>query len=512
VRIPARDLRLALAGALGVLGFAPFGAFPLALLACAYLFWHWRDAATPGVAARMGFAFGSGFFLCGVSWVYVSLQEFGGMPVPLALAATLLFCLYLALYVALAGYLSARLCAPGGLRLALAACAWVIAEWLRSLPVNGFPWIDLGYSQIDTPLAGYAPLFGVYGMSLLGALVAALLAGLLRPGTGARILPRINPQGRRSAVLVLLIVAVFALGGVLRTRAWTEAAGAPLPVALVQGNVPQELKFVPGRLEQTLATYARLLEGTQARLAVLPETAVPRFFHEVDPRYWTRLRAIALRNAGDILVGVPTGNPEQDYFNSVISLGASPTQVYSKTHLVPLGEFIPAGFQWIMAYLDIPMSAFSPGPPGQRPLAVAGQKVAINICYEDVFGAEIARQLPEATLLANTSNVAWFGHSLAPAQHLQMSRLRAIETGRDLVRATNTGMTAIVHRDGSSRVLESFREGVLTGEVQGYSGSTPYVIWTDAPALLAAAAGMLLLAILGRRGAQQRAQAQRESR
>jgi apolipoprotein N-acyltransferase len=460
-----------LAGALNVAAFAPFGAFPLSFLTLALLFHWWRSAPSAGAAAQAGFWYGCGFFLCGVSWVYVSLHDFGAMPAVLAAAATLAFCLYLACYVMVAGYAVARLLPPGPWRLAATPPAWVLCEWLRSLPFNGFPWIDLGYSQIDTPLAGYAPLFGVYGMSLITASVAACLAAL----AGARALGR--------ARLLVGVFIVFIAGGALRLHAWTVAAGSGVDVALAQGNIPEEMKFIPGRFEQTLESYARLIERSSARLVVLPETAIPRFYSDVDPAFWERLKADAARRGGDILLGVPTGALDRQYYNSVVSFGVSPTQTYSKTHLVPLGEYVPLGFNWIVAWLNIPLSNFTAGPPGQRPLRVAGERVAVNICYEDVFGSEIARQLPEATLLVNASNVAWFGRSLAPAQHLQMSRLRAIETGRDLLRSTNTGMTAIVRRDGEAVVLPPFTEGVLTGHVQGYTGATPYVRWADLPAL-----------------------------
>jgi apolipoprotein N-acyltransferase len=281
----------------------------------------------------------------------------------------------------------------------------------------------------------------------------------------------------------------------LRGVEWTAPAGAPLEVSLVQGNVPQDLKFDPARYARTLETYARLAESSRARLIVLPETAVPRMLDSVDPAYLGRLEAAAKRNGGDLLLGVPTRTAPGEYYNSVVSLGSSPQQSYHKAHLVPFGEFVPPGFGWIVRVLSIPLADFSRGASDQRPLAVAGQRVAANICYEDAYGSEILRQLPEATLLANLSNVAWFGDSLAPAQHLQIARARALETGRMHLTATNTGITAVVGRDGKVLArLAPFTEGRLDATVQGYAGATPYVRYGDWPALAACA---LLLLVVG---------------
>jgi apolipoprotein N-acyltransferase len=264
-------------------------------------------------------------------------------------------------------------------------------------------------------------------------------------------------------------------GGALRTVEWTAPHGGRLAVSLLQGNVPQELKFVPGRYAETLATYAELAERSRGRLIVLPETAIPRFLHEVEPEYLERLKAIAAARGGDVLVGVSVLDADRNYYNALVSLGASPTQIYAKSHLVPFGEFLPPGFGWVVAVLKIPLGDFGRGAAEQRPLAVAGQRVAANICYEDAFGEEIIRPLPEASLLVNVSNVAWFGNSLAPAQHLRIARMRALETGRFMLRATNTGVTAIVDPRGAVAArLPAFTEGVLEGEVGGRTGATPY--------------------------------------
>jgi apolipoprotein N-acyltransferase len=472
-----RRLRLAaafVAGALPVAAFGDWPLFPLPLAALAALCWLWTRADSPRAAAWLGFAFGAGFFLVGVSWVYVSLHDFGGMPLPLAGLATLLFCLGLALFPAAVGYAQARLAAPRPLRLMLVVPAlWTLAEWLRGWLFTGFPWLALGYSQLDGPLAGLAPLGGVFGVSFLAAAAAGAAATL------------VVDRGRRRAAALLVLVALAVGGGALRTIDWTAAHGEPLAVSLLQGNVPQALKFVPGRYEETLGTYARLAARSNGRLIVLPETAIPRFLHEVEPAYLERLKASVAARGGDLLVGVPVLDSERRYYNAVVSLGASPAQLYAKSHLVPFGEFLPPGFGWVVAVLEIPLGDFARGAERQKPLAVAGQRVAVNICYEDAFGEEIIRPLPEATLLVNVSNVAWFGDSLAPAQHLRIARMRALETGRFMLRATNTGVTAIVDSGGEVAArLPAFTEGALEGQVQGRAGATPYVRLGNVPAVL----------------------------
>ncbi len=242
----------------------------------------------------------------------------------------------------------------------------------------------------------------------------------------------------------------------------------------------------------------RLAEGTSAKLIVLPETALPKFYHRVDPAELARLDAAARNNAGDLLLGVPYLDGE-NYYNSVVTLGVSPRQRYDKVHLVPFGEFIPPGFGWVLEILRIPLSDFSRGSPDQPALAVAGQRVAVNVCYEDVFGDEMAARAAAATLLVNVSNVAWFGDWLAPAQHLQIGRLRAIETGRMHLTATNTGITAAIDRDG--RVLgrlPQFTEARLEVAAQGYEGVTPYIRWRDWPIVLLSLAVLAFFTIRAR--------------
>jgi apolipoprotein N-acyltransferase len=473
----------AAAGALTVAGFAPLSAFPLPILALCLLYFLWR-AETPRLALFAGFAFGAGLFGVGASWVYISLHDFGAMPAPLAAIGTVAYCAILSLYPAGAGWGFARF-QSGRLVLDVLTfpALWTLFEWWRGWMFTGVPWLALGYSQVDSPLGGFAPVVGVYGVSFVTALCSGLLAVML------------SVPGRARVGAGMAMVFFFGLGHFFKQVEWTAPVGAPLRVSLLQGNISQDLKFQANRYAATLALYKRMIEASDGRLIVLPETAIPRFLDDVDPRYLDAIAQTAAKRGADILLGVPVRAPGGQYFNSVVSFGASPIQRYDKAHLVPFGEFVPYGFHWIVNTVAIPMADFSLGSDNPRPLGLAGQRVAPNICWEDAFGEEIIRQLPEATLLVNVSNVAWFGDSLAPSQHLQISRMRAIETGRTMLRATNTGMTAIVgpHGEVAAR-LPQFTEGVLTGSAQGYTGATPYIRLGNYPIVLACIALIAALA------------------
>ncbi len=477
-------------GAAGVAAFAPLGWFPVIWLTLGGLFAVLETAVERSGSARdgalIGWFFGFGFFLAGVSWIYVSLSLFGGMPAAVAGLATVLFCAAMALYPALAGALFVRFSPSAGWPRGLFfAGLWTLGEWLRGWVLTGFPWLSVGYSQTPpSPLAGFAPMVGVYGVSLLTALVASCVGRAI--------------MGKARLKSLVPIAAIAISGFWLLGHEWTTPRGSSMRVALLQGNIAQDLKWRPEKFEESLRTYYRLMHDNPAQLTVLPETALPVFLHEVPPAYLEEMRKLAARENGDLLFGIVTGD-RHGYSNSALSAGTSASQRYDKSHLVPFGEFIPPGFAWFMSMANIPMSDFTPGAKTQPPLHINGQKIAINICYEDAFGEEIIRTLPEATLLVNISNVAWFGDSLAPAQHLQIARLRALETGRMMLRATNTGMTAVIDVDGTVRnVLTPFTQGALVGEVRAYDGSTPYVRWGNWPAVAAAVA---LLAFARRRKA-----------
>jgi apolipoprotein N-acyltransferase len=509
--------------------------FPLPVVTLAGLFYLWSQAGTPRAAAVTGLAFGLGLFLFGVSWVYVSLHDYGAMPAPLAAIATFLFCVILALFPAVAAYACARPAVPHAVRCGLLApAAWTLSEWMRGWFFSGFPWLAAGYSQVPaSPLAGYAPVLGIYGVTLATAASAGLIVvlgqrvserdeggGVSRgfeehapsrrtpdpmhrngPGPQDRDEGKSTPLFRLRSFRLLLsafyLLAIWLAGYGLKQVEWTTPVGAPFNASLLQGNVAQDQKWRAERVRPTLEIYRVLTESAPGELIILPETALPLFLEQVPQDYLSALAASARRRGGDVLIGVPERTPGGEYFNSVISLGSSPPQAYRKSHLVPFGEFIPLRpvLAWIVGVLAIPLQDFARGAEEQRPLAVAGQRVAVNICYEDAFGEEIIRQLPEATVLVNVSNVAWFGRTIAPWQHLQIAQARALETGRAMLRATNTGVTAVIGPRGEVlAAAPEFEIATVTYPVQGYGGATPYVRWGNYAALalclaLVAAAG-----------------------
>jgi apolipoprotein N-acyltransferase len=475
-----RTLAIAIAlGALSVLGFSPFNIFVLPIVALAALLLLWERADGARAAMLLGFSFGLGFFLCGVSWVYVSLHQFGAMPAPLAAIATLAFCAFLALFPAAVGYAWAKVRSSSGVELALFFPAlWTLAEWTRGWIFTGFPWLALGYSQIPiSPLAGLAPIAGIYGVTLGVAVTAGLLAHVWQTYRAGRIIARFA---------LTAIAVLWVTGGALKAVVWTEPVGEPITVSLLQGNVPQDLKFQEDRIHKTLEDYRALALSSSSKLIVFPETALPLFLEYVPQAYLDTLAAHARRNGGDMLIGVPERRPDGRYYNSVISVGSAPPQRYHKFHLVPFGEFIPLRpiLGGIVGALAIPLQDFSRGPSHPRPLELAGQRVAVNVCYEDAFGEEIIRQLPHATLLVNVSNVAWFGRSIAPDQHLQISQARALETGRFMLRATNTGATAVIDPRGKVvKIAPPFARTVLSERIHGYQGATPYVRWGNSVAI-----------------------------
>lgn len=469
-----------LAAALGVLctlGFAPFDAWfavwPAPTFSLAGLFLLWRRCTRPRTAAALGLAWGAGCFLSGTSWVYVSLSQFGGMAAPLAVIATVLFCLTLALFPALAGALFAR----WGARTSTARAAllfaglWTLTEWLRGTLFTGFPWLAVGYAQSPpSPLAGWGTVLGVYGVGFIVALGGGLL-GLL------------CVTGWKKPVIWMTLFLLLAAGALLRLMPWTQPIGAPLKVALLQGNVPQDLKWDPNRLTLSVDAYLQLVRSHPADLVVLPETALPLLLDAV-PRDVLQ----ALTEHGPALLGIAIATRDGGYANGAVLLAPTfQVSAYAKRHLVPFGEYAPPGFGWFFRFARIPMSDFSAGPAQQEPLVLGEQRIAANICYEDIFGEELLPALPSATLLVNLSNTAWFGDSLAQPQHLQIARMRAIETGRTILRATNTGMTAMIAPDGSvAAALPPFSTAALMVSAQGYRGLTPYARWGNALALLLA--------------------------
>lgn len=478
-----RFLIALLAGGASVFAYAPFGAMPLAFFSLAVLAALLAGAPRARSGFLLGFAWGFGAFAAGVSWLFVALHRYGGMPAPLAALAIGLFCAYLALFPGLIGALQVRLQRGAAWRRAtLFAGLWTLGEYLRGVLFTGFPWLAVGYTQVPpSPLAGFLPVLGVYGVGALVAFVAALAVAA-------------DWRRRRQAVGVAAVVALlFVAGAGLRQIGWTQPVGEPLKVALLQTNIEQDLKWAPARLQDWLQVNARMVADNPAQLVVLPETTLPLLSDMLPRGYLDLLADYARAGGGDLVLGLFTRDADDNIYNAAVSLGSAPSQHYAKRHLVPFGEYSPPLFGWFYQLADIPMSDQTRGALHQPPLALGGQKVAVNICYEDLFGAELLDSLPEATLLLNISNLAWYGNSLALPQHLQIARARALETGRPMLRSTNTGMTAVVQPDGEvSARLPAFESGALHAEVRGYQGLTPYARWGDAAAL-----GLAVLALLG---------------
>ena len=455
-----------LSGALTTFAFAPFSLYPLAVLGPAILFLLLPQQA----GFRLGYLFGLGLLGSGVSWLYVSIAQFGNLGVVAPVMITLLFITFIALLYGLAGWLCQRL-GRAEMRLNLLfiyPAVWGLVEWLRDWFLTGFPWLSLGYSQIDGPLAGYAPLLGVYGVSWLVALSAGMLLLLL---IGSR-----HERGLALAGLVL----IWALGGLLDNLRWTTPKGEPIRVALVQGNIPQKIKWEPDQLLPTLKLFSGLTEQhLDADLVIWPETAVPSLYSMVKEGFIDPLQSMLAKGETELVFGVVVADKERDgYFNAMLSVGTRQDS-YFKRHLVPFTEYLPLKwlFDPVVQFFTIPMSNFSAGT-AERPLLKVGPHLAgLSICYEDAFGREMIEALPMAEFLINASNDAWFGDSLAPHQHLEIARMRARESGRYLLRSTNTGISAIISPEGGLvAVSPLFARHVLRGEIRSRQGMTFYSV------------------------------------
>jgi len=477
------------AGLLWPLGFAPNGFSPVPMLALALALITWRSAS-PWRAFGRGWLFGAGVFGAGVGWVYVSIHEYGNADLPLAIGLAGLLVAYLALFPAVIAGLIARIRPDNPATVPavvlLLAGGWTVLEWLRGVLLTGFPWLAVGYSQIDTPIAALAPLGGIHAVGM----AAVLTSGLIWALTGT--------AWRGRLVSVALLVTLWGGTWLAGDLNWSEPAGDPLRVTLVQGNISQDRKWLPEERDATLALYAGLTaENWDSDLVIWPETAVPAFSNRVTG-FLEDLQQDALAHDTDLLLGIPVISDDRRYYNAMLAVGATPG-VYRKHHLVPFGEYLPFSEQldWLLEYLDIPMSNFSAGDAVQPLLRVAGYPVGVSICFEDVFARDVRSTLPEATMLVNASNDAWFGETMAPFQHLEIARMRALESGRWLMRSTNTGVSAVIGPRGEVVARSpQFEVDALHAEVVPLKGITPFVAFGHMPvlllALLAMAASLLL--------------------
>lgn len=483
------DLGAVAAGLALPFAFAPWGYWSLALLSPAALFLCWRHAQ-PGRAAWRGFLFGLAAFLTGTWWTYVSVHEFGAAPRALAVFLTLGLAAIMGGYYALLGWLAVRWLPAGGpLRwLVGLPAAWTAVEWVRGWFLSGFPWLSLGYSQTDSLLGALAPLGGVYGLGWVCALAAGALAAVLVEGVAGR------------GLAVATLVAIAAAAGLAGGRTWTEPAGEPVHAVMVQGAVGQDEKWLAAALEPTRQLYLELTRPHWgADLVIWPEAAIPALLHE-EMDFIEALDAEARAAGSELLLGILEQDPDSGhYHNILVSVGGAP-EIYRKRHLVPFGEYfpVPAFVRSWMRLMNLPYTDFAPGRADPPPLMLAGTPVAPTICYEDAFGAQQRVFFPAAALLVNVSNDAWFGDTRAPHQHLQIARMRAMETGRWMLRATNNGITAVIDPRGRvTRRSRQFVAEIIEAEVTPMRGLTPWLRYGDGP-LAGSAIALVLLAALRR--------------
>ncbi|MBO9652516.1 MAG: apolipoprotein N-acyltransferase [Variovorax sp.] len=489
MNVLARALGFGLAGlAQAVSIAAPWNGRPLwwlQLLSLIALVWQLEALRQAGGTWRRGAFLGWIFataWLCGTFWwLFISMHTYGGLAAPLAAIAVFALSAALALYyvVACGAYIAFAPATPLAAA-AFFAALWTLAELVRGSWFTGFPWGAGGYAHVDGPLAVYAPWIGVYGIGAVAAAAAALAARALRHARG-----RPFARGIGFAAVLLFVPALLASGRVALHDDASRSQGH-LRIALLQGNIPQDEKFIPsGGVATALRWYGEQLQTATAPLVITPETALPLLPSQLPPGF---LQAIAARYASGsqaAIVGLPIGDG-QGYSNAVIGFrpGETVPYRYEKHHLVPFGEFIPGLFRWFTEMMNIPLGDFDSGGLGQAPFLWQGQRIAPNICYEDLFGDEIGanfrHEADAPTILLNVSNIAWFGDSVAIDQHLAISRMRALEFQRPMVRATNTGATAVIdHRGRVTHELPRLTRGVLEAEVEGRTGITPYAFWVS---------------------------------
>jgi apolipoprotein N-acyltransferase len=491
---PRFGLEALAAAALGALHSLPFvytQAWPLQMAIVAWLAWR-AAAASPRRAAGLGLVFGTAWLAAGTWWLFISLHRYGGLPAALAVAAIGLLSAFMSIYLALALAVFARWRSGCGWRDAsLFAALWLLTELARGVIFTGFPWLASGYAHIDGPLAALAPWIGVYGIGF----VATLLA----------VWPVLNRSGapRSRAMPFVALALVLGASALLGPGQLTQPGGT-LTVTLLQGNVAQDEKFALAQMPQALNWTRAQLLAARGDLVVAPETVIPLLPSQLDPVYWQSLVDHFQRGPQAALIGLPLGDEDVGYTNSAAGISAATQALpggfyrYDKHHLVPFGEFIPTGFRWFTQLMNIPLGDFNRGLVGAASFAFRGERIGANICYEDLFGEELAKRFNDSatapTIFANISNIGWFGDTIAIDQHLQISRIRTLEFQRPMLRATNTGATAVI--DATGRVTASlprFTQGVVDATVQGRTGLTPFAWWASRFGLWPLALGAVLI-------------------
>ena len=475
--------------------FAPADLAVLSIACPALLILLWQDVR-PREAAWRGAFFTGGTFLAGTYWLYHSVHEIGHAPLPVAILLMLGLVAIMGAYSAALGWLVARYAPREGPArwMLLVPAGWILVEWLRGWLLSGFPWLSLGYAHLDSPLRGYAALLGVYGVGLAAAVSAGAVLTLFLGNRASRV------------VAVSALAVIWGAGAGLTRVEWTEPRDSALSVALVQGAVPQTMKWEAGQRERTERLYLGLSRPHfGVDLVVWPEASIPALAADLGD-FLAAVRTEASAAGTALIMGLLRNDPETDaYYNAMVAWNPEQPgieQWYAKRRLVPFGEFfpVPAAVRSWLKLMSLPYSDFERGSDRQKALAVAGERLAPTICYEDAYGTDQRRIVRDSTILVNVSNDAWFGDSTAPHQHLDISRMRAIEAARPTLRVTNDGITALIGHDG--RVLDKlpqFQPGVLTGSVTPRTGLTPYLRLGNLPVLALALAGIAAGGLIGRR-------------
>lgn len=476
-------------GSILPLAFAPYDIFIIAIAIPACLLAFWLNAS-PRLAFWQGFFFGVGFFGTGVSWVFNSIHLFGDIPTLGAALITGLFVFILALFPAGTGYILNRYFPNNSAKLLYAfPLIWVISEWARSWMFTGFPWLFLGYSQIHSPLKGFAPLLSVYGVSLVTALSSAIIVNM--------IIHYYQKNYRSSYLHALAFVLLWIAGSVLSLVSWTEASGKPLSTSLVQGNIPQTVKWSPHYLALSLERYTELTRPLwgKSQLIIWPESSIPlplqnasSFINEIEEK--------AKQSHSELILGIPIEKQNGGYYNALIALGKV-RSTYMKRRLVPFGEYLPFSLlsSRLFNFIQLPPPQLEPGLPSQEPIMLGRVNILTSICYEIAFPELIRSTNPDAGFLLTVTNDAWFGHSNAQAQHMQIAAMRALEMKRPLIFVSNDGMTGIIDASGKIQdTLPPYQSGVLTTSIQPVSGLTPWMMYGMNPLILILT-GFLFMAV-----------------
>ncbi len=489
LRSISRSLSALAAGAIAPLSLAPFGLWPLAIISLFVLLTILRSSK-PSQAIWHGWVYGLGFYGFGTSWIYHSIHEYGYTPIPLALFLTFLFVAGLALLLS-ASFTYCYVKYLGRLRwgtLLGFPALWVLFEWLRSWLLTGFPWLYLGYAHVDTWLAGWAPVTGVYGLSLIVASQASLIFCMFKVGTDGW---RFNKVIGISALMLPWLLAYP-----LSQISWSNSQSEPLTITLVQPNISQHVKWLPQQKPRTLQLLRQLTtENLNSDLVIWPENAVPLFLHQAQS-YVQEMNTIGETSQTAIVTGIPYWQPQTSkhkpvLHNSIAAFGSGTEGLYHKQKLVPFGEYLPLQqlLRGVIKFFDLPMSNFAPGGSNQTAIHVTRTQgdysIAPYICYEIVYPDFVRELSRDSNLLLTISDDSWFGSSIGPHQHLQMARMRALENSRYLLRGTNTGLTAIVDHQGKILAQATqFEQTHLTGSAQLRSGLTPFMRWGSIPILL----------------------------